>query len=151
MGGDRRTVKGHVDRAGGGGVGRGAPQVKERSSADPLLPPIPQPPIPAPSSKKRKDQPHAFLLNSASRFFFPRQLVLAPRKAWRPRFGLWQSCLQVGLCVFNLEAAGGRAALSQGMRILGSLPLLLSSLYFPTILLFLTSWGHSRGSQGFTL
>ena len=72
MGAETSPVRGHVDRAGGGGVGRGAPQVKtrsERSSADPL-PPSPQPPIPAPSSKKLKNQPHAFLLKSAPGCFF---------------------------------------------------------------------------------
>ena len=54
-------MSGHVDRAGGGGTGGGTSQVKANTRVH-LLPPPPTSPYPSPSSKKPKDQPHAFLL-----------------------------------------------------------------------------------------
>ena len=67
-------------------------------------------------------------------------------KCWLAMLGLWQSCLQVGLCVFNLEAAGGRRRPIQGMQILGSLALLLSSP--PTLLTSPDLMGSLAGPRG---
>ena len=102
---------------------------------------LPQPLIPAPSSKKPKDQPHAFLLNSAPGCFFFLHCQLGPSTG--------SQCLAASVWIMAKLPPLDYVFLIWRQQEGGAVPGNANSGFaapaiLPSSSLVLTSWGHSR-------